>query len=155
MAEYVTLKKNDGTIIYPQIGDGTVTSSKIDWGNLFVDRTSALTMASGWTFQSDNGVYLYKVGNMVFFGCGWGMYTSAVSANTWYNFATLPADCAPITQTQGVGVQAENSNGMTKGVWRIQIDQTTGLVKMKSQVAQSVSSGVSSTTSFALAWAVN
>ena len=33
MAEYVTLKKNDGTIIYPQIGNGTVTDSKIDFSS--------------------------------------------------------------------------------------------------------------------------
>ena len=37
MAEYVTLKKPDGTIIYPQsviaqVADGSITSNQIDWG---------------------------------------------------------------------------------------------------------------------------
>ena len=30
MAEYVTLKKNDGTIIYPQVADGSISSSKLE-----------------------------------------------------------------------------------------------------------------------------
>lgn len=49
MAEYVTLKKADGTIIYPQsviaqVADGSITSSQIDWS----------TMASTYAHASTN-----------------------------------------------------------------------------------------------------
>lgn len=75
MAEYVTLKKNNGTIIYPQIGDGTITSSKIDFssfsgsgyiqlGNILIQwgqaqassavATSNLTINLGKTYGNTN-----------------------------------------------------------------------------------------------------
>lgn len=80
MAEYVTLKKNDGTIIYPQVGDGTVTSSKLDFSTFGVSATvdgptSTVSLSNGATWASvdmysgtanlDAGVYLVVTTNSI------------------------------------------------------------------------------------------
>lgn len=75
MAEYATLKKNDGTIIYPQVADGSISSSKIDFssfsgsgyiqlGNILIQwgqvqassssSTSNLTIGLGKTYGNTN-----------------------------------------------------------------------------------------------------
>lgn len=86
MAEYVTLKKNDGTIIYPQVGDGTVTSSKVDFSTFGVAATvdgpsTVISKSNGAAWASvdmysgsvtlDAGVYLVVTsGSVVTFSAG-------------------------------------------------------------------------------------
>lgn len=51
MAEYVTLKKPDGTVIYPQsviaqVADGSITSSQLDWSTMPFELVSDTTIAA-------------------------------------------------------------------------------------------------------------
>lgn len=52
MAEYVTLKKPDGTVIYPQsviaqVADGSIQSSQIDWSTINLYNYSTTEAAIG------------------------------------------------------------------------------------------------------------
>lgn len=64
MAEKVTLKKPDGTIIYPQtridtadLYDGTVTSDKIDWSTMPPRQFSTSEQDTGYTWVDGRKIY--------------------------------------------------------------------------------------------------
>lgn len=69
MAEYVTLKKPDGTIIYPQsviaqVADGSVTSSQLDWSTmpfeLVYDTTIGANSSSSATIDVPIDLVTYR-----------------------------------------------------------------------------------------------
>ncbi len=128
MAEYVTLKKNDGTIIYPQVGDGTVTSSKLDFSTFGVAATvngpvSTTSKANGAAWASVDmysgsvtlaaGTYLVVVtGSAVVFSAGgeqeWFSVTvdGTVIMNSslaWFSGATIGGN--------GVGIATIGTSG--------------------------------------------
>lgn len=69
MAEYVTLKKPDGTVIYPQsviaqVADGSVASSQLDWSTmpfeLVYDATIAANSSSSATIDVPIDLVTYR-----------------------------------------------------------------------------------------------
>ncbi len=93
MAEYVTLKKNDGTIIYPQVGDGTVTSSKLDFSTFGVAATvngpsSTTSKANGAAWASVDmysGSATLAAGTYLVVVTGAAVAFSAGGEQEWFN----------------------------------------------------------------------
>lgn len=64
MAEYVTLKKNDGTIIYPQVADGSISTAKIDSDALSsMGSYSTSEQATPFTWIDGETIYKKTVSN--------------------------------------------------------------------------------------------
>lgn len=87
MAEYVTLKKPDGTVIYPQsviaqVADGSVTSSQIDWSTINLYNYSSSEQVIG-TWIDGRNVY-----RKVFTGTTKNVATENIT-NTITNFGNV------------------------------------------------------------------
>lgn len=93
MAEYVTLKKNDGTIVYPQVGDGTVTSSKVDFSTFGVAAavdgpasTTSKTNGAAWaSVDMYSGSATLAAGTYLVVVTGSSVAFSAGGEQEWFN----------------------------------------------------------------------
>lgn len=152
----ISVKLGSNAVTTDKIDSGAVTSDKIDWTTIeATDLTSSCTLASGWNSNSaSNGFTLHKCGNLVIFTARYHAKTTAVSANTWYNYVTLPSSVLSSINThiQTVFFESINSTGAPVGVCRVEVNMSTGLIRVKTQTAVSLSSGYSMNVGGIITW---
>lgn len=146
----------DAAVTTAKIASGAVTSDKIDWTTIeATDLTSSCTLASGWDSNSaSNGFTLHKCGNLVIFTVRYHAKTTAVSANTWYNYVTLPSSVLSSINTyiQTVFFETTTSTGAPVGICRAEVNMSTGLLRVKTQTAVSLSNGYSMNIGGIITW---